>query len=270
MGQISSPSTLEDALEALALGARVINGGTDVMVAINDGRDRVEGWLNLRKVKSLHKIERSETAIRIGAGVTFATIEAELADSAPALAQAASTVGSRQIRSVATIGGNVITASPAGDSLLPLLVYDAEVELASLRGTRVIPLTEFLIGPKRTVREPDELLIAITIKNLGGPQHFAKVGTRNAMVISICSICARLDLENGTSRVSVGSVAPTPLLIKSAEQALLASKNSIEFSRLVVEASSPISDHRATVEYRRHALSILAERIHHKLWQEAR
>lgn len=270
MGQTSSPSTVEDALEALALGAKVINGGTDVMVPINDGRDSVEGWLNLRRVKSLHLIERSETEIRIGAGVTFATIEAELADSAPALAQAASTVGSRQIRNVATIGGNVVTGSPAGDSLLPLLVYDAEVELVSLRGTRVVPLTEFFIGPKRTIREPDELLIAVTIKDLRGSQHFAKVGTRNAMVISICSVCARLDLENGASRVSVGSVAPTPLLIKSAEQALLARDGSTEFSRLVVEASSPISDHRATAEYRRHALGILAERIHRKLWQEAR
>jgi len=270
MGTTTSPTNVEDALEALASGARVINGGTDIMVPINDGRDNVESWLNLRKVKSLHHIEKSGEGLRIGAGVTFATIETELADVAPALAQAASTVGSRQIRNVATIGGNVASASPAGDSLLPLLVYDAQVELTSLRGTRSIALNEFFVGPKRTVREFDELLTAITINDLRGSQHFAKVGTRNAMVISICSICARLDHERGTARVSAGSVAPTPVLISSAEKALLSPQGSAEFSRLVVEASSPISDHRATAEYRRHALGILAERVHRKLWQETR
>jgi len=203
-------------------------------------------------------------------GVTFAEIEAELADLAPALVQAASTVGSRQIRNVATIGGNVATASPAGDSLLPILAYDAEVELASLRGVRSMPLGQFFAGPKRTNRQPDELLTAITIRDFRGAQHFAKVGTRNAMVISICSICARLDHERGIARIAAGSVAPTPLLIPSAEEALQRHDGSAEFSRLVVEASSPISDHRASAEYRSHALGVLAVRVHRTLWQGAR
>jgi CO/xanthine dehydrogenase FAD-binding subunit len=269
MGTTSSPTTVEDALEALASGARVINGGTDVMVPINEGLDHVDSWLNLRNVQSLRVIEKSESRIRIGAGATFAAIESELADVAPALAQAASTVGSRQIRNVATIGGNVATASPAGDSLLPLLTYDAEVELVSLRGARSVPLSRFFLGPKRTIRQPDELLTAVIIRDFRGIQHFAKVGTRNAMVISICSICARLDLDTGRARVAAGSVAPTPLSIPSAEGSLLLRDGAVEFSRFVVEASSPISDHRASAEYRRHALGILAERIHRKLWQEA-
>ena len=270
MGTTSAPTTVEDALEVLASGARVINGGTDVMVPINEGLDRVDAWLNLRKVQSLRVVEKTESGIRIGAGVTFAEIEAELADLAPALVQAASTVGSRQIRNVATIGGNVVTASPAGDSLLPLLAYDAEVELASLRGVRSMPLGKFFAGPKHTNRQPDELLTAITIRDFQGAQHFAKVGTRNAMVISICSICARLDHERGIARIAAGSVAPTPLLIPSAEGALLRQDGSAEFSRLVVEASSPISDHRASAEYRRHALGVLAVRVHRTLWQGAR
>ena len=270
MGTTSSPTTVEDALAALAQGARVINGGTDVMVPVNGGLERVDSWLNLRNVRSLHVIEKTDMSIRIGAGVTFAEIEKELGELAPALAQAASTVGSRQIRNVATIGGNVATASPAGDSLLPLLTYDAEVELVSVRGTRAVPLNQFFLGPKRTIRQPDELLTAITIKDVRGAQHFAKVGTRNAMVISICSICARLDRERGIARVAAGSVAPIPLLISSAEQALLQRDGSAEFSRLVVAASSPISDHRASAEYRRHALGVLAERVHRLLWQEHR
>jgi CO/xanthine dehydrogenase FAD-binding subunit len=268
MGTMSSPTTVEDALQALVGGARVINGGTDVMVPINEGRERVDAWLSLRKVESLQAIETSEDNIRIGAGVTFAAIETALAHSAPALAQAASTVGSRQIRNVATIGGNIATASPAGDSLLPLLAYDTEVELASLRGTRSVPIRDFFVGPKRTSRKPDEILTAVIIRNFQGSQHFAKVGTRNAMVISICSICARLDHERGIARVAAGSVAPTPLLIPSAEQALLQKDEAAEFSRLVVEAASPISDHRASAEYRRHALGVLAERVHRLLWQD--
>jgi len=267
MGTISSPTTVEDALEALAGGARVINGGTDVMVAINEGLERVDSWLNLRKVQSLQVIERTDKGIRIGAGVTFAAIETELRHIAPALAQAASTVGSRQIRNVATIGGNIATASPAGDSLLPLLAYDAEVDLVGVRGARTLPLSQFFVGPKHTSRKTEELLTAVTIRDFQGTQHFAKVGTRNAMVISICSICARIDHDRGIARLAAGSVAPTPLLISSAERLLLRRDGAAELSRLVVEASSPISDHRAPAEYRRHALGILAERVHRKLWQ---
>lgn len=270
MGTASSPHTVEDALEALAQGARLINGGTDAMVPINEGLDSVDHWVNLRTVDSLRQIARTEQGLQIGAGVTFATIERELATVAPALAQAASTVGSRQIRNVATIGGNVATASPAGDSLLPLLTYDAELQLTSQQGSRTVPLAEFFVGPKKTVCQPDEMITAITLVNYSGNQHFAKVGTRNAMVISICSICARLDLESGVARVAAGSVAPTPLLIRSAEDALLRENAAQEFADAVVSSASPISDHRAPAEYRRHALGVLAERVHRKLWQELR
>ena len=268
MDNQSSPSTLEAALAALTRGARIVNGGSDVMVPINEGLDSVESWVNLRQVDSLTQIERTSRGLQIGAGVTFATIERELASVAPALAQAASTVGSRQIRNVATIGGNVATASPAGDSLLPLLVYDAEVQLLSHQGSRTIPLVQFLVGPKKTLRQPDEIITSVTLLNHTGSQHFAKVGTRNAMVISICSICARLDLESGVARVAAGSVAPTPLLIRAAEDALLRENAAQEFADAVVSSASPISDHRASAEYRRHALGVLAERVHRKLWQE--
>jgi CO/xanthine dehydrogenase FAD-binding subunit len=270
MDHASSPTTLEEALRALSPGTRLINGGTDVMVPINEGLDHVGRWVNLRKIDSLCHMEQTERGLRIGAGITFAMIERELSTVAPALAQAASTVGSRQIRNVATIGGNVATASPAGDSLLPLLTYDAEVELVSQRGSRIIPLVEFFVGPKKTVRNPDEIITAITLVDCSGSQHFAKVGTRNAMVISICSIGARLNSTGGSARIAVGSVAPTPLLVRTAEEALLDESAAREFAVTVVSAASPISDHRATAEYRRHALGVLAERVHRKLWQAAR
>lgn len=261
-----SPTSLTNALEALVAGVRVVNGGTDVMVAVNDGRDHVAAWLSLRKVKELQEISTIPQGLRIGAGVTFATIEHKLVKIAPALAMAAATVGSRQIRNVATIGGNVATASPAGDSLLPLLTYDAEVELASINGTRSLPLAKFILGPKKTVISDNELITAIVLRDTRGPQHFAKVGTRNAMVVSICSLAARLDLINGSARVAVGSVAPTPLAVNSAEPFLLERTAGHEFASSISSAISPISDHRASAEYRRHAIFVLAERTHRQLW----
>lgn len=266
-----NPTTLDEAVDLLGdrPDLRPVNGGTDVMVGVNAGTTAVSGWLNLRRVTELQRIERTERGLRIGGGVTFARIEAELLADAPALAMAARTVGSRQIRSVGTIGGNLATGSPAGDSLPPLLVCDAQVELVSRRGTRLVRLVDFLTGPKRTALAADELVAAVVLGDCTGAQHFAKVGTRNAMVISISSLAARLDPARGVARVAAGSVGPTALLIERASHALLRRDGSEEFADIVGESVTPIDDHRATAAYRRTSVSVLARRIHELLWEAA-
>lgn len=270
MSSCFSPTTLDQAIDLLAAmpHLRVVNGGTDVMVGVNAGTTNVDGWLNLRRVEDLRGIEHIDRGVRIGGGVTFAEIERALADEVPALAMAARTVGSRQIRSVGTIGGNLATASPAGDALPPLLVLDAEVDLISPRGMRTMRLNEFLVGPKRSACAPDELVAAVVLTDWKGAQHFAKVGTRNAMVISICSLAARLDADRGQARVAAGSVGPTALALNDASSALLRRDGADDFAEAVAQSVSPIDDHRATADYRRTSVRVLARRIHHHLWHE--
>jgi CO/xanthine dehydrogenase FAD-binding subunit len=175
----------------------------------------------------------------------------ELADPLGALAEASRTVGGPQIRNRGTIGGNLGTASPAGDALPPLLVYGAEVELASARGNRVVPLQEFLVGPKRNTLEPDELILAVRLAAPGPRQTFMKIGPRNAMVIAVVSLALVVDDE---VRASFGSAGPVPGLVT----APLADRD--ELPERVAEAASPIDDVRGTARYRRHALRVLTAR----------
>jgi CO/xanthine dehydrogenase FAD-binding subunit len=178
-------------------------------------------------------------------------MEGELAESLPALAQAARTVGGPQIRNRGTIGGNLGTASPAGDALPPLLIGEAEIEVASLRGERTLPLVEFLTGPKRNALADDELILGARVRAEGAPQTFMKVGPRNAMVISVVSLALAVDQE---LRAAFGSAGPIPTLVR----APLTEVDS--FAERVAEAASPIDDVRGTARYRRHALRVLTER----------
>jgi len=181
-------------------------------------------------------------------------MEAPLRDQLPALAEASRTVGSPQIRNRGTIGGNLGTASPAGDALPPLLVEGAEVEVASRRGERRIGLRDFLVGPKRNALEPDELIIAVHLTPSGAAQTFMKVGPRNAMVIAVCSLALTADQERDELRASFGSAGPVPGLVV----APLADRES--FPEQVAEAATPIDDVRGTAAYRRHALQVLTKR----------
>jgi CO/xanthine dehydrogenase FAD-binding subunit len=190
--------------------------------------------------------------LRLGAGLTFTEIEqSELASLLPALAEAARTVGSPQIRNRGTIGGNLGTASPAGDALPPLLIEAAEVELASVRGTRRLPLAEFLVGPKRNALAEDELILAVHIEPSGAAQTFMKVGPRNAMVIAVCSLALSVDRERNEARAAFGSSGPVAALVIGGLDG---------FAERVVAAASPIDDVRGTAAYRRHALRVLATR----------
>jgi CO/xanthine dehydrogenase FAD-binding subunit len=255
---VLTPGGLDDALRlrAEAPWARPIDGGTDVMVELNFDRTRPAGLLNLNEVTELDGWGRDGDTLRLGAGLTYTEAMAEpLAELLPALAQAARTVGSPQIRNRGTIGGNLGTASPAGDALPPLLVGGAEIELRSAAsGRRRVPLHEFLRGPKRNDVAEDELIVAVHVRPARGPQTFMKIGPRNAMVIAVCSLALEVDRERGEVRAAFGSAGPVPRLVT----APLAARDGIP--EQVAAAASPIDDVRGTAAYRRHSLRVLAER----------
>ena len=254
---VLTPRTLEEALrlKSETPGAVPIEGGTDVMVELNFDRARPEALLNLNEVTELKGWSRENGMLRLGASLTYdEAMEAALAEQLPALAEASRTVGSPQIRNRGTIGGNLGTASPAGDALPPLLIEDAEVEVASVRGARRVPVREFLVGPKRNALEDDELITAVLVEPSGASQTFMKIGPRNAMVIAVCSLALSADRERGELRASFGSAGPVTGLVTGS----LDERES--FPDLVSEAASPIDDVRGTAEYRRHALRVLTAR----------
>src|SRR5918992_1211184 len=209
--EVLTPRTLDDALRMKSErpDAVPIQGGTDLMVSLNFDAIRPDAILNLNEVAELRGFARENGGLRLGAGLTYTELlEEPFASELPALAEASRTVGSPQIRNRGTIGGNLGTASPAGDALPPLLVEGAEVELASRRGTRRLPLGDFIVGPKRHALEPDELVTAVVVRPSGARQTFMKVGPRNAMVIAVVSLALAVDRERGEIRASYGSARP--------------------------------------------------------------
>jgi CO/xanthine dehydrogenase FAD-binding subunit len=254
---VLTPRTLEEALRLRAdhPDALPIQGGTDVLVDLNFDRARPELLLNLNEVAELRGHRRDDGALWLGSGLTYTeALSGSLADRLPALAEASRTVGSPQIRNRGTIGGNLGTASPAGDALPPLLVEGAEVEVASTRGTRRVPLPEFLVGPKRNALEADELIVGVYVAPGGQPQTFMKIGPRNAMVIAVCSLALVVDRERREVRAAFGSAAPVTTLVT----APLADADGLP--EAVAAAAAPIDDVRGTAEYRRHALGVLTRR----------
>jgi len=254
---VLTPRTLDEALRLKAErpGARFVQGGTDVLVELNFDRSRPPALINLNEVPELRGWSRDNGTLVLGSGLTYAEAMSEpLAGLLPALAEASRTVGSPQIRNRGTLGGNLGTASPAGDALPPLLVEGAEVELASVRGARVLPLAEFLLGVKRNALEPDELIVSVRVTPSGAPQTFMKVGPRNAMVIAVCSLAVAVDRERGELRAAFGSAAPVATLVTAPLE------DADGFPEAVAAAASPIDDVRGTAAYRRHALRVLAGR----------
>ncbi|MFM2078000.1 MAG: hypothetical protein RJA49_1890 [Actinomycetota bacterium] len=270
------PTSLAAALQALTElpDATVLAGGTDLMVEVNGGHRRPADIVVVNRVPELctWRHDPAANTLRLGAGVTYAAIERDpIARWVPALAEAARTVGSPQIRHSATIGGNVGTCSPAGDGLPVLAALDAEIELVSAQGARTMPFAEFMVGPKRTARRPGELISAITVPVLDGWQGYAKVGVRNAMVIATASAALVACESRGTVAIALGSVGPVILRCPEAEAHAarhadfgarrLAAAVVVECSELVRDAARPIDDHRSTAAYRRHAVGVLAGRL---------
>jgi CO/xanthine dehydrogenase FAD-binding subunit len=251
--EVITPRSLDEALRLKSERPEAvpIAGGTDVMVTLNFDRERPAALLNLNEVPELRGWERENGSVRLGAGLTYAEArQTPLAALLPALAEASRTVGSPQIQNRGTIGGNLGTASPAGDALPPLLVAGTEVVVASVRGERRLPLEEFVVGPKRNALADDELIVAV-IASTGSPQTFMKVGPRNAMVIAVVSLALRVDDE---LRAAFGSAGPVPTLVRAPLDEVSS------FPERVAEAASPIDDVRGSAAYRRHALRVLTER----------
>ena len=268
------PRSIDEACAALdAHGdALLLAGGTDLMVAVNAGRARPTTVVALDRVDGLRSWSRDGSALTLGAGLTYADLaEPALAALVPALAQAARTVGSPQIRNAGTLGGNVATASPAGDTLPVLAALDAVVMVRSSLGEREVPFATFCVGPKQTALVPGELIVGVRVPVLDGPQEFLKVGTRNAMVISVASVAALVDLSGRIVRVGLGSVGPTILRAPEAEAWVVDHldwearrvpdpRTAATFGELVADAARPIDDHRSTAAYRRHCAGVLARR----------
>lgn len=306
------PQSWTEALAAKAANpdAVPIVGGTDVMVELNFARRRPAVLLDLGRVPELRGWTQADGRLRLGAGVTYSELTGERgnaisgwpsADRAagagrhsgsgelgrllPGLALAARTVGSPQIRNRGTIGGNLGSASPAGDCHPSLLAAGAEVEVGSVRGTRRIDIDEFFTGVKRNALADDELIAAVWLRPPAGPEQFAKIGTRNAMVIAVAAFALALHPDRGGGQVGtgIGSAAPTPVHAAEAE-AYLAGELSAggfwesreplpplaveEFAGLVSAAARPIDDVRGTADYRRHALGVLARRTLTWAWDE--
>lgn len=282
---ILRPESWVDALRMKAdhPNATPICGGTDLMVEINFDRIRPATLLDLsrlQEIKSWEAVDGGRT-VRLGAAVTYTRIVEELQDRLPGLAAAARTVGSPQIRNAGTVGGNLGTASPAGDSHPPLLASRASVEVASVRGSRIIGIDDFFLGPKTNSVENDELIRAVLIPVATGPRHFSKIGPRNAMVIATTSFAISLDPAGRRVGTGIGSAGPTPLRAVEAEAVAagaLADKWGTggdldagladEFGRLVASAASPIDDVRGTADYRRHALEVLGGRLLRWAWSD--
>jgi len=252
--EVLTPRSLDEALRLKSENPQAvpIAGGTDLMVAINFDRIRPNAVLNLNEVPELRGWSRANGTLRLGAGLTYAEAMREpLAGLLPALAEASRTVGSPQLRNRGTIGGNLGTASPAGDAHPPLLIEDATVELGSVRGVRTLPLTEFFLGPKRNALAEDELVTAVELEPASAAETFMKVGPQNAMVIAVVSLALRAGEE---LRAAFGSAGPVPILVRAPRD------DADAFPERVAEAAAPIDDVRGTAAYRRHALRVLTRR----------
>jgi CO/xanthine dehydrogenase FAD-binding subunit len=255
--------------------AKLLAGGTDYMVEVNLHGRKPETMISLRQVKELTEwsVRPTQSRITIGAGVPYADLEiGEIARLVPALAQAARTVGSPQIRAAGTIGGNLGTCSPAGDSLPVLAALNATIHVIGPDGNRDIEFVNFMVGVKKNSLLPSEFVHSVSLPIVEGWQGYAKVGTRNAMVISTASACLVRDSDEGFVSIALGSVGPTIIRAHDAEAWLMKATSlrdgaqlepsiAQEFGRRVAQESRPIDDHRSTAEYRRHAVGVLAQRL---------
>jgi len=268
------PRSLQEAFAAFEQcpDAHVLAGGTDFMVEVNFAQRRPPAVVCLRNLEELNIWRLEDDDLVLGAGITYTELMAPpLRDLVPGLALASRTVGSPQIRNAGTLGGNLGTASPAGDSLPLLAALDARIVVASQRAQRTISLDELIVGPKRTTLKPGEIIVEIRVPAAFGSQEFLKVGTRNAMVIAVASVGLVVDWIGQSVRCALGSVGPVVIRAHDAEQLVSDAIDwsareqpepeiTAEFAELVRLASRPIDDHRSTASYRRHALGVCAER----------
>ena len=273
---VAIPTSLSDALDFRRANqdALIIAGGTDLMVEVNFNRRQVDDVLSVSRVPELQELTiDGGRSVRIGSSTSWARLETgEVARLLPALAEAARTVGSPQIRQAGTIGGNLGTCSPAGDGLPVLAALDATIEVASVDGVRRIPFVDFMKGPKRNDLRKDELIVAIEIPLAHSWQGYSKVGVRNAMVISVASACLAVSRDRTRATIALGAVGPTIIRCTATEQWLSARGSNVtqvlgdaatraELGARAASEARPISDHRSTADYRRHAIGVIVSRL---------
>ena len=271
--EIISPKSLDEALDAIkTIEGKVIAGGTDVIPQMGDGRFVADRLIDISYLEDLRFIKKEGDILRIGALTTYSSIiESDLLQtSAPLLIEAAATVGAVQTQNKGTLGGNIGNASPAGDLLPPLLSLDAELTLLSQGSERQSPLSAFFLGPGKTALSQGEMIHSISFKKLSPKtkSSFIKLGNRRGMAISVVSTAVILRANNAGEaedvRISLGSVAPTPIRCTQAEALLLDRMLTPslleEAASIATDESSPISDIRASAEYRRHAARVLVQR----------
>ena len=280
MSMFYQPLTTEEALECLAKeNTMACAGGTNLYVDRRHGKFLDKDYVSLDKLCNLKKVTADTSFWHIGSMVNFASAEKLEMPGAECFTKASSEVGAPQIRNRGTVGGNIISASPAADTVPALIALDAKVVLKSMTGERTVALTEFMKGPGKTDLKSGELMTEIIVPKGTGHSVFSKVGKRNALAIAICNQAVYMETENGKVkeiRIAMGSVAPTAVRAKSAEALLLgtdkATLESVEFRKSLKEALlqdiCPIDDVRATKEYRQSvAFRMLISNVK-KLWKE--
>jgi xanthine dehydrogenase FAD-binding subunit len=269
-----APQCIEDAAAVLAAGSvTIVAGGTDLMIQGKADKSKYEPTLmNVRHIAEMRDVSVEGDALQIGALTTITDLLTDkiIAEHLPVLADMADKFASNQIRNAGTVGGNICNASPAGDSLVPLLMYEAEAVLVSIEGRRKVPLAKFFTGPGKTILQNNELLtsVEIAIPPDGFVGGFGKFGPRPALEIAMASVSLGGVVKNGTIsnvRVAFGAVAPTPIRGPKTEAALEGSALDDETIRAAAEIARsevrPISDVRATDWYRKHLISVMTEEI---------
>jgi CO/xanthine dehydrogenase FAD-binding subunit len=250
-------------------------GGTDLLVRLKNRQIAPSAVIDLKEIDELNQgIQVKGRDIYISALTTFARINADpiIIEHFPALAEAAGEVGSVQIRNRATLGGNICNASPAADSLPPLFIYNVTVKLISKDSSRLLPIGEFLLGPGKTALEPDEILGGIVIPLPGDDQasSFARLTRRLGADLATINICCQV-FRDGLTRFAVGAAAPIPFIVEDNSGLLSGSTAELsEKKRLIsklMQAASPITDIRASKEYRQAMLDVLALRTLEKALQ---
>lgn len=274
--QVVTPGSLSEALMLLSEHrdtARPLAGGTHSMVRVKDGASRAPLWVDIRHLPELNQIGEQNGQIEIGAAVPYGRMLRSdlLRRKAPLLLAAAADIGAVQIQTLGTLGGNLGTASPAGDSLPPLHALEAKVRLASLQGERLIPIDDFILGPGRTRREPDELIIAVTFAPQSPHElcRWQKLGRRDAQAIAVVSLAIRLRRDWSArisfARFAFGAVGPTVMRARKCEQMImnvwpLDPYKLRGIGQMAWKEVLPISDVRASAEYRQQMAAALLQR----------
>ena len=268
-----SPSSLGETFKMLRDykgKLRLLAGGTDLLVKMKKGAVSPDVVVDLSKISELSFIELAGGNLRIGGLTRLADIGESflVREKAPALAEAIDVLASSQVRNRATIAGNLCNASPAADTAPPLLALDASVKLRSPDGERIVPLAEFFLGPEQTVAKPDEVLTEVIIPLQEGSSAFIKLGRRKAFTLSVTSVAAFTRVKDGRFeevRVALGAVSPTPMRARKVEEALkgkeVNEENIEKAAEAVKEECCPITDVRASAEYRTEMSYVLTKRV---------